>query len=377
MIEGIGIELTTRCDRSCRHCMQERDQGPRDLPREVLRHLLQQLKGYGRPHLGITGGEPTMHPEFMGVIEDIVAAGCSYHLVTNGRRFGELFNHLVRCSGEQLARFCFSLESADEASHDAVRGAGSFRQVLGAVSVCAARNVPFTVQTVVTTRSLPELEAVASLCAKLGAARLFFAHPLHSPQPAKEGLLTSPAQRLEAEREIARLGDMFRLDIQLAVGHFCPYPFYQCSFLSMRQLFVNADGELCICCQLSRCAGAEAPGSEAVASLEESSLAQAHRKLASTIARVTKDKLQAYEEGTLNKVDLFPCFYCQKYFGKVGWLQRYPDSPWHEAEPLRPAATVGGPGPTLIATAGPAAGGHPQRVAPGERGRSPDDSVAE
>ena len=40
--------------------------------------------------VALTGGEPTLHPEFAAILDAIVEHGFTWHLVTNARRFERL-----------------------------------------------------------------------------------------------------------------------------------------------------------------------------------------------------------------------------------------------------------------------------------------------
>ena len=46
----------------------------------------------------------------------------------------------------------FSLDGAHEATHDRLRGTGSFRRVMRAASLCVVKELPFSLSMVVTGR---------------------------------------------------------------------------------------------------------------------------------------------------------------------------------------------------------------------------------
>ena len=52
---------------------------------------------YGSGHVALTGGEPTLHPEFAAVLDAIVEHGFAWHMVTNAKRFEPGVALLKRC----------------------------------------------------------------------------------------------------------------------------------------------------------------------------------------------------------------------------------------------------------------------------------------
>jgi hypothetical protein len=52
--------------------------------------------------------------------------------------------------------------------------------------------------------------------------------------------------------------------------------------------------------------------------------------MADAVAKYQKDKIQRLAEGKLGDLDYFPCWYCLKYFRKVDWLRKFPDTPWSQ-----------------------------------------------
>src|SRR4051812_5153436 len=144
MFQRIGIHLTDRCQLDCDHCSRDPGDQPLDLPVELLPALLRDARDvYGLRHVSFTGGEPTLHPRFLDMLDMVAAEGAEWDMVTNGRRFARL---LARCDERPARRaslrsVSFSLDGATEACHDAIRGEGSYREVLASVAVALAAGV--------------------------------------------------------------------------------------------------------------------------------------------------------------------------------------------------------------------------------------------
>src|SRR5262249_33671926 len=124
-----------------------------------------------------TGGEPTLHPRFEDIVDQVVDRGMRWNAVTNGRNFPVVLSRLEsrpeRLAG--LTSLVLSLDGAEEATHDAIPEPGSHREVLAAAALCALRGVPFGVQMAVNARNEAEIESLGFLAARLGARRVIYA----------------------------------------------------------------------------------------------------------------------------------------------------------------------------------------------------------
>ena len=152
----IVIELTNRCNLSCRHCFDERHAATGDLPLEVLEKVLCEGKSCGIEQLSFTGGEPTIHRRFNEIIERIAQAGYQFSFVSNGASFPRIYRLLLK-HRPWFAGATFSLDGAREETHDLLRGKGSYRQVMRAASICVARELPFTLNMVLTAQNRDEI----------------------------------------------------------------------------------------------------------------------------------------------------------------------------------------------------------------------------
>jgi pyruvate-formate lyase-activating enzyme len=83
------IRLGCACNLACAYCSVGSD-GPPLIPEASLRRLLGALRGLGYRGIGYMGGEPTIHPDFPGLVRR--AAGLGFRtqvLVTNGIRLAD------------------------------------------------------------------------------------------------------------------------------------------------------------------------------------------------------------------------------------------------------------------------------------------------
>ena len=130
----LTIELTDSCNLKCRHCY--RDSGPHlstHLSSATLMPFLEQAHDHGVRSVELTGGEPTLHPEFTDILESVLQRFGLVALITNGTLIspailGILERHADRCVVQ------VDLDGRDSSEHECLRGiSGSFRRACTAI----------------------------------------------------------------------------------------------------------------------------------------------------------------------------------------------------------------------------------------------------
>ena len=200
----IVIELTNRCNLSCGHCFDERHAATGDLPLEILDKVLREGKSCGIEQVSFTGGEPTIHRRFKEIIERVAEAGYQFSFVSNGVSFPRIYPLLLKYR-RWFVGVTFSLDGAREETHDRLRGKGSYRRVMRAASICVVRELPFTLNMVLTAQNRNEIGEMVSLAERLGSGGVRFGHLMPTPETALRKLDLSPEERREVESEIWRL----------------------------------------------------------------------------------------------------------------------------------------------------------------------------
>ncbi len=323
----ILLELTNRCNLRCAHCYDERHAASGDLSFAVIERILAEGHSCGIDHIVFTGGEPTVHREFADIVQCVAAAGYGFSFVSNGTTFPKicalLHNHHNTFRG-----VTFSLDGAQAATHDQIRGRGSYRQVMRAATLCVFRKLRFTINMVVTAHNRQEISEMVQLGAKLGSSGVRFGHLMPSTEMAAGDLDLSPKQRREVEAEIWKQQETAAIPVGMGPGYYTESPFFPCAPLELDEYNVDYDGNMTLCCQLSGFAGRNS-GHDVVGNLHDMSLADAQASFARRVRKYLADKREKVRKGMLAELDHFPCWYCVKYMSKiapsddpdVGWLQ--------------------------------------------------------
>lgn len=311
----IVIELTNRCNLSCHHCFEERHAASGDLPMEIIDKVLLEGQLCKVKHLSFTGGEPTLHREFGDIIRRLCSFEYTFSFVSNGSTFPHIYPLLI-----EHKRFfrgaTFSLDGARQQTHDRLRGEGSFRQVMRAASICVVKNLPFSLNMVLTSQNRHEIAEMVDLARKLGSGGVRFGHLMPTPDTALRGLDLSAGERREAEAEVWRLKEESGLPVGMAPGYYSSSPFFACGPLELEEYNLDYLGNLTLCCQLSGYSGAVRSG-DFIGSLREMSLVEACTRFSQRVATYLADKRLRVSRGEFDELDHFPCWYCVKYLGKV------------------------------------------------------------
>lgn len=220
----------------------------------------------------------------------------------------------------------FSLDGATEATHDGIRGAGSFREVMLAATLCTAHQIPFLLQMAVNARNAHEIEAFGLLASHLGAKRASFAMLQATGTHHDRALYLSPREWKSVQDRIERLAETLKLPVSTPEGFAREQPFHVCEPFASVQLHVDVEGRLNLCCQHAGIPSSGGP-SDIAGDLREMSLVEAHGKLLGIIHEAQAAKLVRLSKGPPSAWDHFPCNDCLKHFGKPHWSGDGPAGP--------------------------------------------------
>jgi MoaA/NifB/PqqE/SkfB family radical SAM enzyme len=281
----------------------------------IVQKVLQEGHACGIDHIGFTGGEPTIHPQFPEILKHVSQSGYEFSFVTNGLNFSKIYPLLLRYR-PKLQGLTFSLDGAREVTHDRLRGRGSFRQVMRAASLCVVKDLPFTFNMVLTRDNREEVGTMVSLAARLGSGGVRFAHLMESRPTMANQLDLSLEERREVERTIWALQKTAPLPMGMAPGYFHATPFFPCGPLELEEYNLDYRGNLTLCCQLSGLSGTN-EGADVMGNLHDMNLMEACTRFRQRVAVYLTDKQTRVKNAALTEEEYFPCVYCVKYMGKA------------------------------------------------------------
>lgn len=140
------IEITDHCDLDCPICLVS-NPGRRHLTRiEVARMLDQLIESEGQIDvLNLSGGEPTMHPQFREIVAECVGRKeiIRTSISTNGLRLGR-DRELLRYLAEHRVIVSLQFDGLDDGVYQALRGQRLLAAKRGLIEQCAALDTPMS-----------------------------------------------------------------------------------------------------------------------------------------------------------------------------------------------------------------------------------------
>ncbi|MFC1848950.1 radical SAM protein [candidate division CSSED10-310 bacterium] len=118
----VMIALTSRCNSQCLMCSYWKSE-KQDFPEQFLTPLAADLATLKCQSVGLTGGEPLLHPHFEKIIAALKHQKRTLFLITNGTLLEQKYNDQLF---ENFKAIYVSLDGPDALTHDAIRGQGAF-----------------------------------------------------------------------------------------------------------------------------------------------------------------------------------------------------------------------------------------------------------
>lgn len=252
-------------------------------------------------------------------------AGYKFGFVTNGWNFTTIYPRILPYL-KKASVITFSLDGATEETHDKLRGKGSFRRVLKAMSVCVAEDIPFTINNVVSAHNRHELQDMAQLATQLGSRGLRFGHLMPNMITTLQNFDLSPFERKVVESEINNLKTMFPIPIAMAPG-FHTTSLFPCAPLQMKEINIDCKANVTKCCHLS--SRGDGVGEDDIAgNLNDMSFTDAYAEIVRENEEFHRRKMEHLRSGKFKDSDFFPCWYCSLYYKKNDWLKNFKGHSW-------------------------------------------------
>jgi MoaA/NifB/PqqE/SkfB family radical SAM enzyme len=321
-MKWLAFHITDRCQLNCDHCLRDPDLNTAQLDAKFIGDVVRQgQENLGISHVSLTGGEPTIHPEFYEIIDAINDLGCDWHMVSNGWNFPKIVQRLRSkpARWDTLTCLNISLDGATEETHDSIRGEGSYRHVMQAATMCQALEKPFLFQMVVNQRNVHEIDDLAMLASQMGAIRVYYAFAQPTGTFLDRTLYLSLPEWNLIRDKVVQLNDSFKMEIFGTEGFPSPNVFDPCSVFKHEVMHIDMYGRMNLCCQHAGVPGkAEMEG--CFGDLHEVPLVDAYKLMLDHIAKVMKMRVDAISKKELDdEWDSSLCNWCLKCHGKPHW----------------------------------------------------------
>lgn len=183
----LELQITRRCNLNCGHCYIP-PRSDDELPPEKVDRIIADFERMQGLRLLITGGEPLMHREFGAINRILPRFALRTVLFTNGHLLTRNVLDSLNVHEIQL-----SIDGMED-GHDALRGSGSYRAVMGALKRALDRGFQVSVSTMVHTGNLGDFEAMDHMFREMGVRDWTVDVPC-----LEGGLMDNPGHALEPD----------------------------------------------------------------------------------------------------------------------------------------------------------------------------------
>lgn len=200
----IALEVTRRCELSCRHCRgdSQNETYANELSLDEISTIFDNVATFAKPIMIVTGGEPLTRPD----VFDITAASSKKGFRTVLATCGHLLDdrNVGRLIDTGVLRISVSLDGATASSHDSFRGVdGAFDRALKGLENARRHGLPFQINSTLTALNVDDLEAIYKLAVDIGAEGF---HPfLLVPMGRGAGLADFALSPRQYEDTLARI----------------------------------------------------------------------------------------------------------------------------------------------------------------------------
>ena len=162
-------ELTYACNLACTHCLSSSGRrDPLELTTSEAKYLIDEIAAMQIFYVNVGGGEPMMRHDFFELIEYAVAQHVGVKFSTNGTRVDSAAAE--RLAATEYLDIQISIDGADAATSDRLRGAGSYAAARRAMdNLQRAKFGSFKISVVMTRDSVEQLDEFEAMAEHYGA----------------------------------------------------------------------------------------------------------------------------------------------------------------------------------------------------------------
>ena len=265
-------EITRACNLSCAHCGSDAGRARAgELGTEECLDVVRQLGALGTKLITLSGGEPTLRPDWPVIGRAATDLGIVVNLVTNGQTDPERLEKGAREA--RIANVAVSLDGL-RATHDAIRAPGAFDRAARVIRHLASCGMWVDVMFTVNRLNLGEMERVHELVGQLGARgfRVQLGKPM-GKQTHRRDLTLAPEQLVglmpllgelarRSEGPVVRIGDSigyFSPEERWLRGRHCSQGHWTGCYAGCQAIGIQSDGGIKGCLSLQPRAGEEDP----------------------------------------------------------------------------------------------------------------------
>ncbi|HVP56555.1 MAG TPA: radical SAM protein [bacterium] len=175
--ERLIVELTTACNLRCKTCyMSAALSATNEMTTEEVIALVGQAASAGTETVAFIGGEPMMRQDLPQLVDFALTRFADVMISTNGTMASPELT--ARFAGAKNLTIQISLDGPDDASHDAIRGRGSFAKASRLLDLAGEQGIRTAVSSVLNRHNYNKVGEICDFAAGKGCAMTIF-HKVH------------------------------------------------------------------------------------------------------------------------------------------------------------------------------------------------------
>lgn len=169
-MKNLSIHITDQCNSSCEFCVVDSHQGnPEQVNKNTILKFIQDNKNNGYEMVNIHGGEPTLIPELIEILDNIRENGYkSVSIQTNARKLADLKYATELCS-KGIELFVISLHGKDAEIQDSISQVeNSFNEAIEGIKNIKSLGKKIRTNTVVCNKNKDQIKEIVEFIISLG-----------------------------------------------------------------------------------------------------------------------------------------------------------------------------------------------------------------
>ena len=170
----LGIDLTRKCNISCRHCVLDANEKDDSLPFEQVISLVDQAFQLGVQLLDFNGGEPLLYPGFFSLVNYALEKGLNIIFISNGILISENLDEIKKCYDEfgPVLQIGISLDGHNAEIHGYFRPKETFNVSVEAIKSLMSIGLEPVVFCVINHSNIKWIKEFLQFLSTLGVSRV-------------------------------------------------------------------------------------------------------------------------------------------------------------------------------------------------------------
>lgn len=201
----VYFEITRRCNLKCKYCYNNSHVDfSKELGKEQIFKLIDDLYNAGTFEIRLTGGEPTLHPDFFEIVKYINKKDFFLSLGTNGVWSDELTQEVIKSN---IRTIIISLDGT-EVYNDSSRGKGTFKAIVSTINkLKTLSTATLKINSVLCRENKDHIDEIISLADSLGIDGVNFA-PLRISGRATDSIYGTPLTSTDMYSIVIRITEL-------------------------------------------------------------------------------------------------------------------------------------------------------------------------